>query len=122
MSYTREEIKNILENDFLLSKTAFLPGHTNDDVVDSMLMCAAIEEEWTELFAKWVDAHTTTDRLKVNKYLHSSSAEREIKRITKHYERVKKWMEKKGWLSPEWYEATTEQERIDKLMGYTINY
>jgi len=134
--YTKEDIKNILENDFLLNPKAFMSGRTNDDVVDSMLMCAAIEEEWTELFAKWVDNHTVVindieyinhtiekpgiSALPGSKYKPLKATE--IPRIQNHYERVKKWIDNRGWYDAGWRDEISIQDIIDKLMLYAINY
>ena len=109
MEYTKTDLEHILEKDFLLNPKAFSPGRTNDDMVDSMLICFALDREWTELFAKWVDNYTITG-MNGKEYLERSAVklsdkEPEIKRILEHYERVKGWLEDK--------EKYTDWERGD---------
>ena len=99
MKYTKTDLEKILENDFLLNPKAFSPGHTNDDMVDSMLICFVLDREWTELFAKWVDNYSFTgvngkeyiERSKIN----IQEKDPEIDRILKHYERVNHWIDQK---------------------------
>ena len=130
MNYTKEELERILENDFLLNPMAFSPGRTNDDVVDSMCICFAIDREWTELFAKWVDNYETehdgveyishfprTHEVKPREWNSAMVPEkdREIERILEHYERVKQWLEGK--------EKHGNYIRGEHdIMGYSINY
>ena len=128
--YYKEELERILENDFLLNPHAFDRGRTNDDVVDSMLMCLATEREWTELFAKWVDNYTVEFKgdecikhdIGAPTLYNCCIKQKEISRILKHYERVKAWIEKKGWLDEDWIKSTPEQDRINDIMSYAINY
>jgi len=126
--WTKEELEEVLENDFLLNPKAFSPGGTNDAVVDSMIICFALDREWTELFAKWVDNYTITDGKYeyINHFygdtfqpaIGSSGCppkELEIERILEHYKRVKKWLDDK--------ERHYGFERGNlAIMDYAINY
>ena len=52
MTWTKEELKDILQHDFIENPKAFTSGRRNDDMVDSMCICFALDEEWTEMYAK----------------------------------------------------------------------
>ena len=129
MIYTKKEIEDILENDFLLNPKAFSAGRTNDDVVDSMVMCFACDREWTELFAKWVENYEIVhdgqeyidhrvNKLEENPYYGSKYIpfkEYEIKRILEHYERVNSWLMNKEL-------EGHERGILYPIMEYCINY
>lgn len=132
MQYTRQEMKDILEHKFLLNPEAFSSGRTNDDVVDSMILCFALEEEWTELFAKWVDNYTITTQAGQEYIRHKpigigpqySSAlwpekEGEIKRILEHYQRVNKWLLDK---EANGYTRGLDENEHNEILNYLINY
>jgi len=138
VKYTKEELENILMNDFLLNPKAFSPGRTNDDMVDSMLICFILEREWTELFAKFVDNYTIKQgkyeylchALPGDKYIVGSDAcpplDIDTERILEHYERVKKWIE--GNVKYQEYIFKDKPEMINwkpgntNLMDWSINY
>ena len=130
MEYTKTDLEHILEKDFLLNPKAFSPGRTNDDMVDSMLICFILDREWTELFAKWVDNYTITG-MNGEEYFERSAVklsdkEPEIKRILEHYERVKKWIEGKVEVQNRLF--ADKPELINwkpgncSLMDWSINY
>lgn len=81
--YTDEELREILEHDFLTNPNAFGPGRRNDDTVDSMCICFALDEEWTEMFAKWCDTHGFAE------------TDRRVQVELVHYRRVKEWLDHK---------------------------
>jgi len=101
--WTKEKLKKVLEEDFLNNPNLFGPGRRNDDMVDSMCICHALDEEWTEFYAKWGDNWITG---KENFYFDKFLAD--------HYERVKKWLDAK--------EAHGFNRGEDTIMGYAINY
>jgi len=144
MVYTKEELEQILEKDFLLNPRAFSPGRTNNDVVDSMIICFILDREWTELFAKWVDNYEEQHGeywyinhwkgiekqiggIIIGNCYQCPEKENEIKRILEHYERVKNWIEKREEYSIEARENgynelyPFEHGNLD-LMEYSINY
>jgi len=127
--YNKEELEHILENDFLLNPKAFSPGRTNDDMVDSMIICFALDRDWTELFAKWVENYEVvkdgvmyidhrTDKVHENPYYGSRwipFKNYEIERILEHYERVKRWLVDKE-------AGGYERGVLYPIMDYCINY
>ena len=133
--YTAIELEAILENDFLLNPKAFSPGRTNDDMVDSMLICYVLDREWTELFAKWVDNYTEPhgayDYINHWKGLRFPSSsgqpiigsdscpekEIEIERIIGHYNRVKDWLETRDMCDLQFI-----KNNINYVMKFSINY
>ena len=50
MAYTKDELREILDKDFMQNENAFAPGGTNDDMVDSMCICFALDEDWDQYF------------------------------------------------------------------------
>lgn len=101
MGWDKEELKNILQRDFIENVDVFNAGHRNDDVVDSMCICFALDEEWTEMYAKWVDNHHIDE----DYFSHH---------LKTHYERIKKWLEDK--------EACGYTRGELDIMNYSINY
>lgn len=106
MAWTKEELKNILQLHFIEEPFAFTAGRRNDDMVDSMCICFALDEEWTEMYAKHVDNCYTG--------FGSVVSVRDWKYIEPHYERVKKWLEQK--------EANGYKRGEFDIMSYSINY
>ena len=102
MSWTKEELRKILQDDFIENSEAFTEGRRNDDMVDSMCICFALDEEWTEMFAKHADNFGIKNEHYFNKYL------------SDHYERVKNWLETK--------EASGYVRGEVDIMSYAINY
>ena len=129
VEYTKEDLEEILERDFLLNPAAFISGRTNDNVVDSMVICFALDREWLELFAKWVENYEVVkdgvmyidhriNKIQENPYYGSSFIpfkEYEINRILEHYERVKHWLEDKE-------AGGYERGVLYPIMDYCINY
>ena len=130
--YTKGELEQILENDFLLNSKVFEHGRTNDDVVDSVLICAALDRPWEEFFAKWLDNYTKKSgdgfewiehEPKFSPFsYYNPNKDYEVVRILAHYNRVKDWAERKGWFNEEWLDKTPERFRINAIMLYAINY
>ena len=104
MSWTKEELKEILQKDFIDNQDAFITGRRNNDMVDSMCICFALDEEWTEMYAKRAD----------NFLLKDDGAEYFDKYLVDHYERVKKWLDQK--------EANGYVRGEVDIMNYAINY
>lgn len=103
VAWTKDDLKKALEKDFLTNPCAFGPGKRNDDVVDSMCICFALDEEWTEMFAKWCD-----ERGYDKDHPH-------VKRVLEHYDRVKKWLDGK--------EASGHYKRGETdIMIFAIDY
>jgi len=102
MSFTKEQLKEILQEDFINNPDAFTAGRRNDDVVDSMCICHALNEEWTEMYAKHADNFADHDQDYFNKH------------VKEHYERVKEWLDDKAVRG-------YEPGYID-IMCYAINY
>ena len=101
MTWTKEELKDILQHDFIENPKAFTSGRRNDDMVDSMCICFALDEEWTEMYAKRTDNCDVDDDY-FDKYL------------SDHYERVKSWLEDKE-------QCGFNRGEYD-IMAYAINY
>jgi len=140
--YEKEELERILEHDFLLNPHAFSPGRTNDDMVDSMLICFILEREWTELFSKWTDNYQVSvgdyeyinhtdfpiDRVSVGNSYQCPLASLEIERILGHYNRVKKWIQDREDRSEYRREHGWDKDKYEfvpgnlDLMVYAINY
>ena len=139
MRYTKEELEQILENDFLLNPKAFSPGRTNNDMVDSMLICFILDREWTELFAKWMDNYVeTVGKYEYVNHCHGLSykpiigsdemppLEIEKDRILEHYRRVKKWINDNVNRQNRIYKNNPEmiswKPGNTSLMAFAINY
>lgn len=101
-AHTKEELKSYLQNEFIDNPNAFIAGHRNDDMVDSMCICFALDEEWTEMYAKHSD----------NFVVHGSDYFKEY--LEDHYERVKDWLDNK--------EASGYNRGETDIMNYAINY
>lgn len=102
MTWTKEELKEILQKDFIENADAFTSGRRNNDMVDSMCICFALDEEWTEMYAKHCNNFEDHDGDYYDLY------------VGEHYERVNNWLEAKEDIG---------YERGDMLiMNYSINY
>ena len=103
MTWTKEELKDILQYDFIENPKAFTNGRRNDDMVDSMCICFALDEEWTEMYAKHCDNFPEHDGRYYDFY------------VREHYERVKNWLDAKEDMS-------SYNRGEDHIMVYAINY
>lgn len=111
MIYTKEGLKNILNN-FLEDENTFAPGRTNDDMVDTMCVCFALDEDWDEFFNMWLFKHTEV--INNESYIHGFSTLQEIPRIEEHHERVSAWLDNK-WMNEHY------QRGEDNIMLFAIN-
>lgn len=103
VAWNKDDLKKVLEEDFITDPDAFRPGKRNDDVVDSMCICFALDEEWTEMFAKWCDENDLDEN------------DPKVKCVLEHYDRVKKWLDGK--------EASGLYKRGETdIMIFAINY
>lgn len=103
MAWTKDELEEILQKDFIEEERAFASGRRNDDMVDSMCICFALDKEWTEMYAKHADNFPEHDQGYFDRY------------VCEHYERVKNWLESK--------EASGLYTRGEpSIMVYSINY
>ena len=132
--FNPQDLRDILENDFMTNPNAFGPGRTNDDMVDSMCICFALGEDWDEFFKKFVELHTVTyngeefltgtwncyhlDRFQDNGnnvawwYQRKDS---DISRIREHAIRVAAWLDDKE-------EYGGYERGSSEIMYYSINY
>lgn len=114
MAYTKEELREILQKDFIEDPFAFTSGRRNNDMVDSMCICFALDEEWTEMYAKHADNY-------VEHSDHAPNSQNGLPFnyfdifLKEHYERVKKWLEDKENISG-YNRGETD------IMDYAINY
>lgn len=131
MQYTDKELRAILDNDFVGNPNAFIPGRTNDDMVDSMCICFALGIDWNTMFDAFVQAHTVTyfgeefltGQLKYidpDKYTDHipwfyARKDADLARIDEHAERVAAWLEDK-----EKYGGYKRGEH--DIMGYALHY
>ena len=99
--WTKEALEKILQEDFIENFSAFRPGRRNDDMVDSMCICFALDKEWTEMYAKHVDNCNINENYFDN-YL------------KEHYKRVKKWLNSK--------EIIGYKRGEFEIMNFAINY
>lgn len=108
MTWTKDELKEILQKDFIDNVDAFTAGRRNDDIVDSMCICFALDEEWIEMYAEHVDNWYFDDEMG------RQSANYDWNHIKPHYERVKKWLNQK--------ESNGYNRGETDIMTYAINY
>ena len=113
MAYTKDELRKILDEDFMQNENAFAPGRTNDDMVDSMCICFALDEDWSEFFNKWMLRHI--DIINGAAYLHGFKCKLEKIRIEEHQGRVDKWLYNK-WICNHYQRGETD------IMTFAINY
>ncbi len=109
MAWTKEELEKILQEDFIDNYYAFDGGRRNNDMVDSMCICFALDREWTEMWAKHVDNYEEN-----YKNAYGGGKAFFDKFLKDHYERVKKWLEQK--------EAAGYKRGETDIMKYAINY
>lgn len=102
-AYTPEELEKILEDDFINNPYAFTSGRRNDDVVDAMCICFALNKHFYE--DVWLE-HEVRTPSKNNEYYTMF--------VEDHVVRVKKWLD--GKENAGYIPGTTE------IMGYAINY
>ena len=116
MSYTKEELHEILEKDFMEEPNAFGPGRTNDDMVDSMCICFALDEDWDQFYTDWLAVHI--EIINGEEYIHGLKLQGrfgEDARIQEHHERVDKWLYNK-WICNHYNRGE------DAIMTFAINY
>ena len=99
-TWTKEELRTLLDSEFILNNKAFTAGRRNDDMVDSMCICYALDIDWyDEVWDKIAGRYT----------------KQECQAILNHAERVAKWLESKRAHTP-------FQPGHDDIMSYAINY
>jgi len=132
--YNPQDLRDILENYFMQNPHAFGPGRTNDDMVDSMCICFALDEDWEEMFKKFVDTHTVThdgeefltgtwNRYHLERFADNGKdiphwyrrKDSDIRRIREHADRVAAWLEDKE-------EYGGYEKGSSEIMYYSINY
>ncbi len=132
MQYTEQGLREILDKDFVENKDAFGPGRTNDDMVDSMCICFALNISWDTMFEAFVSKHTVTyfgeeflegqlKHVDPDKYTDHipwfySRKEADLERIMEHAERVASWL-----CDKEKYSGYKKGE-FDIVSDYSINY
>ena len=113
MAYTKDELREILDKDFMQNENAFAPGGTNDDMVDSMCICFALDEDWDQFFNKWLLLHTEISKGRA--WIHNRYEQSEVARIQEHHDRVDKWLYNK-WICNHYQRGETD------IMTFAINY
>ena len=126
MTWEKEDLEEILERDFIENPNAFRRGCTNDDMVDSKLICFSLNRSWEAMFDQWCQKNTViaddgreyfkrdVDEDGTVQWWYPTK-KREINRIEEHRDRVDAWLNYK-----EKYSGYVRGET--DIMDYAINY